>query len=65
MTAAESISYLILALHQLGYSYEDIRRIRKEYEAQLMIHTEAEAGMEAAMLIAKLIKDGVHKVTLN
>jgi hypothetical protein len=62
MTTTEAISYLIISLHQLGYPYKDIRRVRKEYEAQLNLHSEEQVEMEAAILIAQLIKEGIETV---
>ncbi|WCK53432.1 hypothetical protein PP175_19075 [Aneurinibacillus sp. Ricciae_BoGa-3] len=64
MTTTEAISYLIISLHHLGYPYKEIRRIRKEYEVRLNLHSEEKVEMEAAILIAKLIKEGVETVDL-
>ncbi|WCK55195.1 hypothetical protein PP175_04195 [Aneurinibacillus sp. Ricciae_BoGa-3] len=58
MTISEAISYLIITLDQLGYPYKEIIRIRKEYEKQLQLYNNEDIEMQAAIIIAKLIKEG-------
>jgi hypothetical protein len=65
MTNKQAISYMILALNKLGYDLGDIRRIRREMENQIDLHTEREAECKAVHLISERIENELKNVKLE
>jgi hypothetical protein len=55
LTNTHTISYVILALHQLGYPFKDIKTIRQEIENQFDLYNEQEAEQRAVRLLSQLI----------
>jgi Holliday junction resolvasome RuvABC DNA-binding subunit len=54
----KTISYLVLTLHELGYSLDEIQKIRKGMECQFNHYTPEEAERQAIHILGELLLKG-------
>jgi undecaprenyl pyrophosphate synthase len=65
MTSSQAIAYSIVAMEKLGFSFEDIRRTKKEMENLFDLFEDETVESYAAHIMSELIATKLFDVKIN